>query len=149
MSTAVQPLAESCSQRPAWLRLGPAQPSPVHAPKGDAFLELLCFRAAGQEYGLPLPSIQEIRHHQGSKATDAQRRAVLVLAEDGQRLGLVVDEVLDVQLVAPDQLRQLPSLHGDLKRQHLRALVRIGKRHVLQLDPAPWFDTQAYVRPRF
>lgn len=141
-------------------------------------LELLCFRAGGQEYGLPLRSIQEIRSHQhatplpGQGAAvlgvldlrgqvialldlrqllnlpcadeaDAELRAVIVLVQDGKRLGLVVDEVLDVLPVPPERLRLLPQLPGDFAHRHLRGLVSSDERRVLLLDPGLWIAAHA------
>jgi purine-binding chemotaxis protein CheW len=136
-------------------------------------LELLCFRAGGQEYGLPLRSIQEIRSYQQAtplpgqgaavlgvlnlrgqvialldlrrllgipddQDADAELRAVVVLVQDEQRLGLVVDEVLDVLPVQPERLRLLPQLPGDFAHRHLRGMVSADERRVLLLDPSPW-----------
>lgn len=181
MSTAVQILPES----PA--RSAPL-PVPVDArelmpalsgPDGDEALELLCFRSGGQEYGLPLRNIQEIRSHQSAlpipgqdtavlgvlelrgqvialldlrrllglppaPAEDAALRAVIVLVQEQRRLGLVVDEVLDVLPVTPQRLRLLPQLPGDFAHRHLRAMVSTDEqRHVLLLDPAPWVASHA------
>lgn len=147
--------------------------------EGDAALELLCFRAGGQEYGLPLRSIQEIRSHQHAlpipgqdtavlgvldlrgqvialldlrrllslppaPAEEAALRAVIVLVHEERRLGLVVDEVLDVLPVPPQRLRLLPQLPGDFAHRHLRALVSTEtQRHVLLLDPSPWIAAHA------
>lgn len=141
-------------------------------------LELLCFRVNGQEYGLPLHSIQEIRSYQtatplpGQDAAmlgvmdlrgqvialldlrsllgfppasgeDADLRALVVLVQGEQRLGLLVDEVLDVLPVAPELLRVLPHLPGDFAHQHLRGMVSTGTRHVLLLEPGPWLAAHA------
>ncbi len=141
-------------------------------------LELLCFRVGGQEYGLPLHSIQEIRSHQqatplpGQDAAvlgvldlrgqvialldlcrllnlpiatgeDAELRAVVVLVQDGRRLGLMVDEVLDVLPVSPEQLRLLPQLPGDFAHRYLRGMVSSDQRRVLLLDPSMWIAAHA------
>lgn len=143
-------------------------------------LELLCFRAGGQEYGLPLRSIQEIRSHQQTtplpgqaaavlgvldlrgqvialldlrrllglpddQEVDAELRAVIVLVQGEMRLGLVVDEVLDVMPVQPDRLRLLPQLPGDFAHRHLRGMVSSDERRVLLLDPSPWIAAHASV----
>lgn len=145
---------------------------------GGPILELLCFRAGGQEYGLPLRSIQEIRSHQqatplpgqdmavlgvldlrgqvialldlrrllgfrDAEGTDADLRAVIVLVQNEQRLGLVVDEVLDVLPVQPERLRLLPQLPGDFAHRHLRGMVSSEERRVLLLDPSPWIVAHA------
>jgi purine-binding chemotaxis protein CheW len=79
-----------------------------------------------------------------ASAQDAALRAVIVLVHEERRLGLVVDEVLDVLSVSPEQLRLLPQLPGDFSHRHLRALVSTEpQRHVLLLDPNPWIAAHA------
>lgn len=136
-------------------------------------LEMLCFRAHGQEYGLPLLCIQEIRRYQaatplpGQAASvlgvldlrgqvialydlrqllnlpaagdeDAELRAVVVLVQGEHRIGLLVDEVLDVLAATPPMLHALPAMPSQSAHQHLRGMVTTGERHVLLLDPGAW-----------
>ncbi|UDF36763.1 UNVERIFIED_ORG: chemotaxis protein CheW [Shinella sp. XGS7] len=180
MSTVTLPLVEARPSAAAAMPLalaGSVLPDAQGgADEAAGALELLCFRAGGQEYGLPLRSIQEIRSHQSAlpipgqdsavlgvldlrgqvialldlrrllglppaPAEDAALRAVIVLVHEERRLGLVVDEVLDVLPVPPQRLRLLPQLPGDFAHRHLRALVSTEtQRHVLLLDPSPWID---------
>lgn len=185
MSTAALPLAEARPGTAAAMSLalaGCARPdADPGADDAAGALELLCFRAGGQEYGLPLRSIQEIRSHQSAlpipgqdtavlgvldlrgqvialldlrrllglppaPAEDAALRAVIVLVHEERRLGLVVDEVLDVLPVPSQRLRLRPQLPGDFAHRHLRAMVSTeAQRHVLLLDPSPWIAAHASV----
>lgn len=152
--------------------------APAETPDAAEPLELMCLRVHGQEYGLPLDCIQEIRSYQtatalpGQDATvlgvmdlrgqivallDLRRllglppaanaapelRAVVVLVRGRQRLGLVVDEVVDVLPVASGMLRPLPWLAGHAAQRHLRGVVAADARNVLLLDPSPWLDGSA------
>lgn len=171
-TTALSPQAPTATARP------PVSPLIESAASNGLPLELLCFRAGGQEYGLPLRSIQEIRSHHGAtplpgqdaavlgvldlrgqvialldlrqllrlppaSGEDAELRAVIVLVRNEQRVGLVVDEVLDVLPVTPEGLRLLPQLPGDFAHRHLRGMVSTESRHVLMLDPGLWISAHA------
>jgi len=152
-----------------------ADPDAVIPPEGP--FELLSVRVGGQEYGLPLPSIQEIRRYQTATplpgqaaavlgvmdlrgqvialldlrrllnlpdvAEDDGRRAVVVLVRDERRLGLVVDEVLDVLRAEPGQFRPLPALPGPFARRHLAGLISADARRVLLLRADDWLAAHA------
>lgn len=154
-------------------------PSPQDAAE-PAALVLLCFHVDGQEYGLPLSQVREIRRvgnatsRPGRDAAavgdmnfrgesialrdlrrllglpaapamdeDDDPRAVVVLDHQGRHMGLVVDDVVDVLRVLPQELRSLPPLPGDTSPRHLPGVVLAGVRHVLLLDPSDWLAAQA------
>ncbi|MFT7772755.1 chemotaxis protein CheW [Roseateles sp.] len=77
----------------------------------DGPIELLCLRVGGQEYGLPLPSIQEIRRYQTATPLPGQATAVLGVME------------LRGQVIALLDLRRLLNLPDIAKDDGLRAVV--------------------------
>lgn len=84
--------AVTLSHQATSARLPQAGSALIEAPAQAAGLplELLCFRAGGQEYGLPLHSIQEIRSHQQATPLPGQDAAVLgVLDLRGQVIALL------------------------------------------------------------
>lgn len=101
---------------PALDPLLPAAQAPLPAAASGHFIpegpiELLCLRVGGQEYGLPLTSIQEIRRYQTATPLPGQSTAVLGVME------------LRGQVIALLDLRRLLNLPDVAKNDGLRATV--------------------------
>lgn len=92
---------------------------------------------------IALLDLRRLLGFRDAEGADADLRAVIVLVQNEQRLGLVVDEVLDVLPVQPERLRLLPQLPGDFAHRHLRGMVSSEERRVLLLDPSPWIVAHA------
>lgn len=128
-------------------------------------LEVLCVRVGSCEYGLPVPQVEGLLHHQegmvvlatGSDpgrspvllldladmlgregATPVRGRAIVVVARAERRLGLVVDEVVGTKSVSSSQLRAATST-GRFADQHLLAVAQIDGHRIELLSADTWF----------
>lgn len=105
-------------------------PPVTRVPNGPSFLE-----GVVNLRGQVIP-VMDLRKHLGIPAGDETRRSRVVVAELGRHtVGLVVDGVSQVVMVATNEVEPPPSLVAGANDGQIRGVVRLGDRLVLLLDP--------------
>jgi purine-binding chemotaxis protein CheW len=59
---------------------------------------------------------------------------VVIVGVEGRTVGLIVDAVVEVVRVDPDDLEPLPDLAGGVNADYVRGIVRVDDRMVIVLD---------------
>jgi len=71
----------------------------------------------------------------------ALEQRVIVIEQDGRRVGLLVDTAREVVKLLPDSFRPPPELVVEQASGFVKAVAQLGQRLVMLLDPA-WLLTQ-------
>ena len=105
-------------------------PPITRVPNGPSFLEgVINLR------GQVIP-VLDLRKHLGIAAEDETRRSRVVVSELGRHtVGLMVDGVSEVVMVATTEIEPPPSLITGANDGQIRGVARLGDRLVLFLDP--------------
>lgn len=105
-------------------------PPITRVPNGPAFLEgVINLR------GQVLP-VLDLRRHLGVPSGALTRRSRVVISELGRHtVGLIVDGVSQVVMVATDDVEPPPTLVAGVNDGQVRGVARLGDRLVLFLDP--------------
>ena len=129
--------------------------------------EFLTFRLGGEEYGIDILKVQEIRGYDAitqianspsfikgvinlrgiivpiidmrikfnlAHATYDQFTVVIILTVAGRVMGIVVDGVSEVIMLANEQMRQTPGLGSVIETQYIMGLGTVGEQMLILID---------------
>ncbi len=80
----------------------------------------------------------------GSAATGSTR--IIVAGTDGERVGLVVDAVTEVLMIAEESVDPTPEVASDFDSGYVRGIAKLGARLVILLDLSALFSEAGAAR---
>ncbi len=100
----------------------------------------------GNVRGLVMPVIDlPTRLRMGRAELSAEAR-VLIVRHDGENYALIVDRVLEVLPLAPEDLEEAPGGIGSSKAEFIAAIGRDKKRLIIVLDLETVLDIESIIR---
>lgn len=103
----------------------------------------------GNVRGDVIPVIQLARRLSMPVAPERRQTRVLIVNHRGDLYGLVIDEVLEVLSIPPEDLEEAPGGIGSTRAEYILALGRQGRQLIIILDLSTVLNANDFVEPKY